>query len=94
MIAGNMMPKHHLKIRKSNLSPMADARMTFSSFAVALARSACVMAGEITGFLLINDASQSAPTTSQIQSLRTVPYVNTTVQELQPNVASLLTRSI
>lgn len=91
MIAGNMMPKHHLKIRKSDLSPLAEARMAFSSFAVALARSACVMTVEITGFLLINDASQSAPTTSQIQSLRTVPYVNTTVQELQPDVASLLT---
>ena len=68
--------------------------MIFSSFAVALARSAFVMTVEITGFLLINDASQSAPTTTQIQYLRTVPYVNTTVQELQPDVASLLTRSI
>ena len=72
MMAGSMIPKHHLKIIKSDLSPLVDSRMAFSSFAVALARSAFVMTGKITGFLLKNDASQSAPTASQIQSLRTV----------------------
>lgn len=90
-MAGSMIPKHPLKMRNSDRSSMVDLRMAFSSFAVSLARSAFVMTGEITGFLSINDASQSAPTDPQIQSLRTVPYVNTTVQELQPDVASLLT---
>jgi hypothetical protein len=73
---------------------MVDSRMAFSNFVVALARSVFVRTGEITDFPYINDASQSEPTITQIQSLRTIPYVNTTVQELQPNVASLLTRSI
>ena len=82
MMAGSIMPKHHLKIRQSDLSCMVDSRMPFSNFVVALARSALVITGEITGFSLYKRRLQSEPTIPEVQYLRTVTYVNTTVSKL------------